>query len=84
MSEQEFYKIDDTHYIHVGEGPNGPCNSSVGPASWAGFDGEEYHGLWYCLGCQHFYENKHLPLDDEPEGLAALRHMTPVDDDGEL
>lgn len=72
----EFAKVEDDHFIHVGENADGePCNSSVSPAWMQGFDDEESRGYWRCLGCGAWWPDGSMPHDMESEGLSALRHM---------
>lgn len=78
-AKPEFACVDETHYIHLGinEKTGRPCNSSVGPSSFAGFYEDEAGGAWYCLGCCRFFDE--MPQMDA-EGLAALCHMRPAED----
>ena len=68
---EEFAKVNDTHYIHLGDNfDRYPCNSSIGPVQ-DDFRFSDNSG-WECIGCHAWWPE--MP-DMEPEGLAALTRM---------
>ena len=73
MNPADFAKIEEGHFIHLGNRADGyPCNSSVTMAHEQGFDEPENRGMWRCLGCGHWWAR--MPGLTE-EGLNALARI---------